>query len=116
MASSTDSLDNRLDGPVDLRTLAAQTGGDRRLEREVLSLFLAKAESDFARIAAARTVGERRQAAHSLIGSAGAIGAVDVTARARAVERAQEHDPHAIAALGEALATAATFIGNYLRG
>ena len=114
MASPTDSLDNGLARPVDLGTLAAQTGGDRRLEREVLSLFLAKADADFARIAAATTVGERRQAAHSLIGSAGAVGAVDVTARARAVERAQEHDPHAVAALGEAVAAAARFIRKHL--
>lgn len=71
--------------PVDLRHLTAQTGGDTRLGREVLALFDADAGEQLAILARA-TPAERRAVAHRLLGSARAIGAVDIAREAAAIE------------------------------
>jgi HPt (histidine-containing phosphotransfer) domain-containing protein len=97
-------------GPIDLAVLESQTGGDAALAREVLALFAARSRSELARLAAATDAGERRRAAHALLGSARAVGAGEV---ARLAERIQRGDdgPTAIAALAAAVEAAATFIG-----
>jgi HPt (histidine-containing phosphotransfer) domain-containing protein len=107
-----DAVSRRPNGsdPIDRRLLAAQTGGDRQLERDVLTLFLAKADADLARIRAAATPGARREAAHALVGSARAIGAADVARFAAAVEAAPEHPAEAVGDLATAIAAAQGFI------
>ena len=92
------------DGAVlDLERLRAQTGGDRALEGEVLRLFLTKSRSDLGRIRAAASAATRREAAHALLGSARAIGALAVARCAEALQ-AGEGSPEAVAALERALA------------
>jgi HPt (histidine-containing phosphotransfer) domain-containing protein len=71
--------------PVDLARLAEQTGGDRALEREVLTLFLDDASVQIARLRLADAA-EQRTIAHRLLGSARAIGADEVARLAAAVE------------------------------
>ena len=88
---------------LDLDVLRAQTGGDAGLEREVLRLFLAKSETDFARIAAAATPALRRHAAHGLVGSARAVGANDVARLAAAVEHGESNGDAGLPALRDAL-------------
>jgi HPt (histidine-containing phosphotransfer) domain-containing protein len=74
--------------PVDRLHLQRQTLGDESLEREILALFRRQSSSVFARLAAAREHKERRDLAHTLKGSARAIGAWRVAAAAEAVETA----------------------------
>jgi HPt (histidine-containing phosphotransfer) domain-containing protein len=70
---------------VDLEHLARQTGGNDALAREVLRMFLDGIPGDMAKLKAA--VGkERGEAAHLIVGSARAIGAMRVGQAAAAVE------------------------------
>ena len=64
-----------LSRPVDLVHLSRYTLGDRALEREVLELFCAQSAIYFERLRAASSDKEWKDAAHSLIGAARAIGA-----------------------------------------
>ena len=84
--------------PVDLVHLSRYTLGDRALEREVLELFSAQGSVYLERLRGAPSDMEWQHAAHSLKGSAKAIGAWRV---ASACERAE-------AVSGEALAAART--------
>jgi HPt (histidine-containing phosphotransfer) domain-containing protein len=102
--------------PLDLVHLRRQTGGDAALEREVLSLFLAKARTDIDRITNPGSAQERREAAHALVGSARAIGAVEVARLAATVERETGVQSAAIAPLKDALRAAEGFIHRHLRG
>jgi HPt (histidine-containing phosphotransfer) domain-containing protein len=77
-----------LEGPVDRLHLRRQTLGDAGLEREILALFRRQSASVFAKLAEAREHKERRDLAHTLKGSARAIGAWRVAAAAEAVESA----------------------------
>lgn len=61
--------------PVDLVHLSRYTLGERTLEKEVLELFCTQAEIYLARLGEAKSETEWRDAAHSLKGSAQAIGA-----------------------------------------
>jgi HPt (histidine-containing phosphotransfer) domain-containing protein len=61
--------------PVDLVHLSRYTLGERALEREVLELFCAQALVYLERLRAARSDKDWKDAAHSLKGSATAIGA-----------------------------------------
>jgi HPt (histidine-containing phosphotransfer) domain-containing protein len=72
--------------PVDLVHLSRYTLGDRALEREVLELFCAQSSIYLERLRAAGSDKEWKDAAHSLKGSASAIGAWRV---ASACERAE---------------------------
>ena len=101
--------------PLDLAHLRRQTGGDAALEREVLTLFLAKATADLARIDGAASPRERREAAHALVGSARAVGALEVAGLAAAIENAGEGPSDVTAALKDALRAAEDFIRSYLR-
>jgi HPt (histidine-containing phosphotransfer) domain-containing protein len=95
--------------PVDLAHLAAQTGGDRALEAEVLRMFAARSLADLARLKASAPAA-RRDIAHLIVGSARAIGAGEVARLAAAIE-AGEGDPHL---LEVAIDEARTFIAEYL--
>jgi HPt (histidine-containing phosphotransfer) domain-containing protein len=64
--------------PVDLVHLARQTLGDRALEREVLGLFQVQARAIFAQLQAVTEAQARLDLAHTLKGSARAVGAWQV--------------------------------------
>ncbi len=74
--------------PIDLNHLHNQTFGDRRLQREVLKLFLKHSAEQLERLKKAESVIERREAAHSLLGSARGIGAFSVAYIAAEIEMA----------------------------
>lgn len=84
--------------PIDLVHLARQSLGDRELERELLELF----DRQAARIAAeinmpdlsGNCAAERRDLAHTLKGSARAVGAWHVASMAQAYEKTIERDGH----------------------
>jgi len=101
---------------LDLAHLRRQTGGDEALEREVLTLFLTKSRADLARMAAATSARERREAAHALVGSARAVGAGEVARIAALIERAGELRPADIAALQGAVRDAESLIRRQLQG
>jgi HPt (histidine-containing phosphotransfer) domain-containing protein len=72
--------------PVDLVHLSRYTLGDRALEREVLELFCAQSLIYLERLRAAGSDQEWNDAAHSLKGSASAIGAWRAAAAAERAE------------------------------
>jgi HPt (histidine-containing phosphotransfer) domain-containing protein len=77
--------------PIDLVHLSRQSLGDRALEIELLALFERQAEQIAARLATSAANGERRwrhDLAHTLKGSARAVGAMAVAAAAQAYEEA----------------------------
>ena len=74
--------------PVDLDRLTEQTRGDRKLEREVLALFIDDAPVQVERLRSADAA-DRKAIAHRLLGSARAIGADEVARLAAAVETGQ---------------------------
>jgi HPt (histidine-containing phosphotransfer) domain-containing protein len=103
------------EGPIDLAHLKRMTLGDAGLEREVLAMFagqsagLARALSGLPANAAAL--------AHTLKGSARAIGAVRVTAAAEWLEtamRGEANTAHALAALHDSVAEASAVIDTIL--
>jgi len=74
---------------IDLVHLACQTQGDRALESELLELFQRQCERIIARLqipAVARAAGEDEDLAHTLRGSALAVGAKRVARAAEAYE------------------------------
>lgn len=70
---------------LDLVHLARQTLGDRELESEVLRLFATQSRMLLARLKSAEGE-ERRQVAHTLKGSARAIGAWEIAEAAATIE------------------------------
>jgi HPt (histidine-containing phosphotransfer) domain-containing protein len=100
--------------PVDLVHLARQTMGNRDLEAEVLRMFVRQAPRQLAALRAAQPGAGRGDAAHSLKGSARAIGAWGVAEAAEAIEQvpAAEGADFAdlVSALEAAVARADTFI------
>jgi HPt (histidine-containing phosphotransfer) domain-containing protein len=104
------------DGPIDLDHLQRMTLGDAGLEREVLAMFSAQAAS---LISALATIPPEAGAlAHTLKGSARAIGAFAVATAAEDLEVAMRNggDPtHALAELDEAIATARSAVDAMLR-
>ncbi len=73
--------------PLDLLHLNQQTMGDRRLEQEVLGLFMQQLRVIRDQIGAA-TADERLRLAHGLKGSARSIGAFAIADCAAAIEEA----------------------------
>ena len=61
--------------PVDLVHLSRQTLGDRELEREVLGLFVNQSTLYLKRLLAAKSAKERKNVAHTILGSARGLGA-----------------------------------------
>jgi HPt (histidine-containing phosphotransfer) domain-containing protein len=99
---------------VDLSVLGDQTGGDARLEREVLGLYLARAPRDFAGLMASATADERRRLAHQIAGAARAVGAGEVARLAAQIEQRPNSPGDTIAVLGRALDEALAFIAAHL--
>ncbi|MDZ5696980.1 Hpt domain-containing protein [Chelativorans sp. M5D2P16] len=73
--------------PIDLTHLSRQTLGDTVLEQEVLGLFVEQAVTVRDALSNSDTQ-SRRQLAHSLVGSARAVGAFALANCAAAVEKA----------------------------
>jgi HPt (histidine-containing phosphotransfer) domain-containing protein len=107
--SSTVTVADRASGPgpIDLDHLARMTCGETALEREVLALFLKQSAS--LATALAEVSGETARLAHTLKGSARAIGAFRLADCAAAFEEAARRgtDPAAeLAGLRAALTEA----------
>ena len=104
--------------PIDLVHLARMTLGERSLEREVLQLFDRQAAILMGRMQAAPAAA-MAALAHTLKGSARAIGAARVARAAEVVEFIDTADAanvaRALAALGTATEEARTFIADLLR-
>lgn len=106
----------RAAGPIDHAYLSRYTFGNRALELEVLQLFADQAPDYLADLKAATTEKAWRDAAHTLKGSARAVGALVVAERAEKAE-ALKADPNvatrarAIGLLEEALDEARRYIG-----
>ncbi len=107
-----------LERPIDLVHLARMTLGERSLEREVLELFDRQAMILMERMQAA-PVEAVPPLAHTLKGSARAIGAAQVARAAAAVETTdagdQAHFKRALGALRAATDEARGFIADLLR-
>ena len=117
------------DGPIDSAHLDRMTLGDASLEREVLAMFSGQAVGLIERLAALPSDAESSEAkssdtkealalAHTLKGSARAIGAFRVADAAEGLEAAIRHgdDPaQALARLKDAVAEARTAIDAILR-
>ena len=95
-------------GPLDFDHLERMTLGEKALEREVLEMFVAQS----ARLldALATLPADTSALAHTLKGSARAIGAFKVAGCAAALETAGQGDDAALAALRDAVAEARTAI------
>jgi len=104
--------------PIDLVHLARMTLGERSLEREVLELFDSQATVLLARMRRAGAAGVPALA-HTLKGSARAIGAVRVAQAAEAIEHATlTDDADLTQVLGEvavSIEEARAFIADLLR-
>jgi HPt (histidine-containing phosphotransfer) domain-containing protein len=99
------------DGPVDFDHLKRMTLGDAGLEREVLAMFSAQSAALVDKLSALPT--DARALAHTLKGSARAIGAFAVADAATRLESALAagSDPaELLAQLGDALALVRTAI------
>ena len=101
--------------PIDLVHLARYTMGSRDLEREMLELFSGQAPVYFKRLAVADGDKAWREAAHSLKGSARAVGAWRVAELAEAAETLQSERlvggrEAALAGLRAAIAAADAYI------
>ncbi|MES2750272.1 MAG: Hpt domain-containing protein [Pseudomonadota bacterium] len=103
------------DSPIDVQHLGRMTLGEAALENEVLALFAAQS-SDLARRLATMPA-DAAALAHTLKGSARAIGALRVAAAAAGLETAMRNNgdiPKVLAALHNAVAEAQTAIDRML--
>jgi HPt (histidine-containing phosphotransfer) domain-containing protein len=103
-------------GPIDLAHLRRMTMGDDRLEREVLAMFSAQALGVTGAVAALPA--EAGALAHTMKGSARAIGAFavgDAAGRLEAVLRNGDDPSEALAGLNDAVAEARSAINAMLR-
>jgi HPt (histidine-containing phosphotransfer) domain-containing protein len=104
------------DGPIDFAHLNRMTLGDASLEREVLALFSAQSAQLIDAIGGLPE--DARALAHTLKGSARAIGAFAVADAATRLEEALasgSNSSERLAALGEAVSLARTAIDTILR-
>jgi HPt (histidine-containing phosphotransfer) domain-containing protein len=104
------------DGPIDIEHLARMTLGDSRLEREVLAMFSAQAVSLIATLAVMPA--EAGALAHTLTGSARAIGAFRVADAAEHLEtviRTGGNPTSALAELDDAVGQARLAVVAILR-
>lgn len=104
------------DPPIDLQHLSRMTLGEPGLEREVLSLFADQSRDLIEKLA--KLPGDAAGLAHTLKGSARAIGAFRVAEAALHFEGAlrDEHDPTtALSALRDAVDEARSAIDGILR-
>jgi HPt (histidine-containing phosphotransfer) domain-containing protein len=103
------------DGPIDIAHLKCMTLGDAGLEREVLAMFAGQTARLIEALAALPP--EAAELAHTLKGSARAIGAFGVADAAEAFEAAlRDGEPsQALAALRQTIAQAGSAIDAMLR-
>lgn len=104
------------DGPIDLEHLRRMTLGDAGLEHEVLAMFSAQTVSLIGALAAMPP--EAGALAHTLKGSARAIGAfavADAAVRLEAAIHGGDDPAEALAALDDAVAEARAAIDAILR-
>jgi HPt (histidine-containing phosphotransfer) domain-containing protein len=104
------------DGPIDIEHLARMTLGDSRLEREVLAMFSAQAVSLIATLTVMPA--EAGALAHTLTGSARAIGAFRVADAAEHLEtviRTGGNPTSALAELDDAVGQARLAVDAILR-
>ena len=104
------------DGPIDLAHLKRMTLGDAGLEREVLAMFSAQAVRLAGSLAAIPA--DASALAHTLKGSARAIGAfgvADAAARLEAVLAKRGDPSEALADLNDAVAQASSAVDAILR-
>jgi hypothetical protein len=100
--------------PVDLNHLHSQTFGDRKLQREVLKLFLRHSADQVQRLKEAIAPEERREAAHTLVGSARGVGAFSVAYIAAEIELSRGPIVGRLKALEAAVDAAHGFIRDFL--
>jgi HPt (histidine-containing phosphotransfer) domain-containing protein len=104
------------DGPIDFDHLKRMTLGDAGLEREVLAMFSAQSATLVGVLSALPP--DTRALAHTLKGSARAIGAfavADAAARLESVLAAGSDPAEPLAQLGDAVAQVRTAIDAILR-
>jgi HPt (histidine-containing phosphotransfer) domain-containing protein len=104
------------DGPIDIDHLRRMTLGDARLEREVLAMFAAQSVSLIATLVSLPA--DAAALAHTLKGSARAIGAFRVADAAQSLEAAIRdggEPTEALAELHEAIAQARMAVDAILR-
>jgi HPt (histidine-containing phosphotransfer) domain-containing protein len=104
------------DGPIDFEHLSRMTLGDAGLEQEVLAMFVAQSTTLVSTLAAMPV--DARALAHTLKGSARAIGAFSVADAAARLEAAIARGfdtSAALAELGETVAEARAAIEAVLR-
>lgn len=103
--------------PIDLVHLARQTLGDRALEAEILQLFVAQTATVLARLKSADDTRQRGDLAHTLKGSARAVGAWRVAVEAEACEAAASGEAWspALARLEDCVAEAIAMIDGFRR-
>ncbi|HAH64076.1 MAG TPA: Hpt domain-containing protein [Rhizobiales bacterium] len=106
--------------PVDLVHLSRYTLGERELEREVLELFCTQSLLYLERLKTAQSDKDWKDAAHSLKGSARAIGAWRTAEAAERAEALSGEDLASSRALSlrdveSSLAEAETYIGSLLK-
>jgi HPt (histidine-containing phosphotransfer) domain-containing protein len=104
------------EGPIDLQHLARMTLGDAALEREVLGMFASQATALVAKLAALPA--EAVALAHTLKGSARAVGAFRVAECAEALEvaiRQGKNSPNSLIELKAAVADARAAINAMLQ-
>jgi HPt (histidine-containing phosphotransfer) domain-containing protein len=114
-----DPTGDRAARPVDLAHLSRYTLGERALEREVLELFCAQSAIYLERLRGARSGKEWQEAAHSLKGSARAIGAWRAAAAAESAEALPAGDRARAAVLHDVEASldeAKVYIHTVLKG
>ncbi len=105
--------------PVDLVHLSRYTLGERELEREVLELFCTQSLNYIERLRGAHSYKDWKEAAHSLKGSASAIGAWRAAAAAASAEALsgealpQARRPH-LREIESAVREAEAYIGGLL--
>ncbi len=78
---------------LDRAHLARYTGGEPALEREILGLFLEQAATLIEKLAGSQAPDSWRFAAHSLKGSARAVGAWELAALAERAEKMPSEPP-----------------------
>jgi HPt (histidine-containing phosphotransfer) domain-containing protein len=108
----------RSEPALDLVHLRRFTLGDQALEREILDLFITQAPITLAALKAAITERDWRIAAHTLKGSARAVGAwpvARIAERAEGLSRRNEASAceSAVQDLAHALSEAGAFIAEY---
>lgn len=100
--------------PVDLVFLSRQTGGDRALEEEVLSLFSKQAASLGKDLRGHRSCAARKRNAHTLKGAARAVGAFGLAECASRIETAPD-DPAPVTELLREVESVRDYIASLLR-